>query len=83
MIKDMELSQIIETLLFLGGIIAVWVKVQTKLKELEMRMQALESQLSHVEQQDNRIMSKLDDISDQITELKIKLNDKQDRKTVN
>ena len=79
--QEMELSKIIQLLFFFGAIIAVWVKVQTKLKELDMRMKALEESLKHVEIQDDRIMNKLEEISSQIFDVRLQLNNKQDRKT--
>lgn len=75
----MTLSNFIEIFIFLGGIVGVWISNQTKLKELEIRMLALEKNIRDVEKQDNKIMDKLETISDKINELKIELTNKVDR----
>ena len=75
----MNPSDILEIVVFAGALIGVWVRLQTKLKELDMRMAAMEQNISHVEKQDDKIMDKLEHISEQIHEVKIQLNNKQDR----
>lgn len=52
--------------------IAVYVKLMTKLVELETRVMA-------IEKQDNTISSKLDRIVEDLTEIKIELQNKQDK----
>lgn len=54
--------------------VCVWfyARVQTKLKELEIRIQV-------VERQDAAILSKLDDIGKEMKELNISLHNKKDR----
>ena len=52
--------------------IAVYVKLMTKLVELETRVMS-------VEKQDNTILNKLDKIADDLTDIKIDLQNKQDK----
>ncbi len=54
------------------GLVGFYVKVSTKLKELEIRV-------GTVERQDNVILSKLDTIGKDITDIKVELKTKQDR----
>jgi septal ring factor EnvC (AmiA/AmiB activator) len=70
---------VIQLLLFAGAIVGIYVRMQTKLKELDMRMSAIEQEVAHTQKQDDKIMVKLDQISEQIFEVKIQLNNKQDR----
>ena len=76
--KD-TIGVLLETVLFFGGLVGIWVKTQTKLKELEMRMIAIEADVAHEEKQNEKILDKLDSISNQINEIKIELQNKQDR----
>jgi len=68
----MSVEQVIAAMSLLGGLIAVWIQTQTKLKELEIRMSSLEKQ-------DNRIEEKIDRIEKTLNLLAIKLENKQDR----
>lgn len=54
------------------GLIGIYVKVSTKLKELDIRVSA-------VEKQDNVIIGKLDDIKDDVGEIKVEMQNKQNR----
>ena len=58
------------TLLFL--MIGGYVKIMSKIKELEIRM-------STVEKQDDKILTKLDEIVEKVNEIKIDLRNKQDK----
>lgn len=75
----MTTNELIEIFIALGALIGVYVKLQTKIKELDMKMIALEAKIISSEKQDDRIMDKLDEITDSLTELKIQINNKQDR----
>jgi len=75
----MNPSDILEIVVFAGALIGVWVRLQTKLKELDMRMAAMEQKDKHDDNQNEKVMKKLDHISEQIFEVKIQLNNKQDR----
>lgn len=54
------------------GLIGIYVKVSTKLKELDIRVSA-------VEKQDNVIIGKLDDIKEDVGEIKVEMQNKQNR----
>ena len=58
------------TLLFL--MIGGYVKIMSKIKELEIR-------ISTVEKQDDKILTKLDEIVEKVNEIKIDLQNKQDK----
>lgn len=73
-------SQVLELLIFLGGLAALWIKYQIKMKELEMRIISIEQKMQIVEKQDDKILEKLDHISEQITGIKIEMQNKEDRK---
>lgn len=56
-----------------GGVLfSIYVKVATKMKELEIRLRA-------VEKQDDTILKKLDHITDKLNEISIELTTKQDK----
>ena len=55
-----------------GAIIKLWVDVQVKLAELDVRVKTAESK-------DDILFKKLDQISTQLTELSIQLSNKQDK----
>ena len=61
---------IVQSVLFLGTVIKIHNDVQMKLKELDIR-------LSAVEKQDDEIYQKLDKMMDLIQEIKIQLERKQ------
>ena len=63
---------IVQSVLFLGTVIKFHNDVQMKLKELDIR-------LSAVEKQDDEIYQKLDKMMDLIQEIKIQLERKQNR----
>lgn len=63
---------IVQSVLFLGTVIKIYNDVQMKLKELDIR-------LSAVEKQDDEIYQKLDKMMDLIQEIKIQLERKQNR----
>ena len=77
--ESINSAQVFQFFIFAGGIIGIYVRMQTKLKELDIRLLSLESKIAHVERQDEKIMDKLDSISEQINEIKIQLQNKQDR----
>lgn len=79
MVEQVSLLQVLQILAIIGGGIAIYVKMQTKLKELEIRMAQLEKSVEHNDKQDDLILQKLEDIKDQITELKVEMQNKQDK----
>lgn len=72
-------SQLMQFLILVGGLVSVWVKTQTKLRELDIKIVGIENKIAAVEKQDDKIMEKLEHISEQLNQLKIDLNNKQDR----
>ena len=75
----MEMSQVIAVLSLLGGIVAVWVNTQTKLKEIEMRVVAIEKMGEQAERIDERIEKKLDELQRDINKLFVMLQNKADK----
>lgn len=75
----MELSQVISVLSLLGGIVAVWVNTQTKLKEVEIKLMSLEKQLENSSLRDGTLEKKLDTIFSKLEKIQIQLQNKQDR----
>ena len=75
----MEMSQVISVISLLGGIVAVWVNTQTKLKEVEIKLISLEKQVDNVQNQDNRIEEKLDTIFAKLEKIQIQMQNKMDR----
>jgi hypothetical protein len=55
-----------------GIVISIYVKVSVKLKELDIRVRA-------VEKQDDTILKKLDSISESINDIRVEMQSKQDR----
>jgi uncharacterized protein YoxC len=61
-----------QSILIVGGLIGIYVKISLKLKELEIRV-------NMVEKQDDQIYKKLDHILAEINKMAIALQNKQDR----
>lgn len=61
-----------QSILIIGGLIGIYVKISLKLKELEIRV-------NMVEKQDDQIYKKLDHILAEINKMAIALQNKQDR----
>jgi hypothetical protein len=66
------LTILIQSVGFAIGLFKIWSDLQVKLKELEMR-------LSAVEKQDDEIYTKLDRMMDKLVAIEIALNNKADR----
>lgn len=75
----MSTESILQIIGLLGVIVGLHVKNQTKMKELEMKIIAIENDISHSEKQDEKIMTKLDAIGSDITDIKIQLQNKADK----
>lgn len=75
----MELQDILQIIGLLGVVVGLHVKNQTKMKELEMKIIAIENDITHSEKQDEKIMNKLDAIGSDITDIKIQLQNKADK----
>jgi hypothetical protein len=63
---------IIQSVLFIVGLFKIYTDMQMKLRELDVRMTA-------VEKQDDEMYTKLDRIMDAINEIRLELKDKQNR----
>ena len=68
----MEMSVIMWGLGMLGGLVGIYVRMETKMKELDVRVQALEMT-------DKAMNSKLDDILKALHQIALDLKDKADR----
>lgn len=80
---EFSIGLIIQILLFGAAIVGIYVKLQIKMKEIEMKLIALEARVNHVEVQDEKIMNKLDEmydsINEKLTDIKIELQNKQNK----
>ena len=65
-------TAIVQTIIFVLGLFKIYTDLQVKLKELDMR-------LSAVEKQDDEIYLKLDRLAEAVNELKVLLQNKADR----
>lgn len=63
---------VIQSIAFAIGLFKIYSDVQMRLRELDLRMQA-------VEKQDDELFNKFDRIMDAIQEIKLELKDKQNR----
>ena len=68
----MEMSVIMWGLGMLGGLVGIYVRMETKIKELDVRVQALEMT-------DKAMNAKLDDILKALHQIALDLKDKADR----
>lgn len=68
----MEMSVIMWGLGMLGGLVGIYVRMETKMKELDVRVQALEMT-------DKAMNAKLDDILKTLHQIALDLKDKADR----
>ncbi len=67
-----DMGNFLTVIMIVAGGIGGYVKLMTKIKELEIR-------LNSVEKQDDKIINKLDLIAEAISEIKIEMQNKQDR----
>lgn len=72
MAGEINLSNVLEIFGFGITVVIGWSKMQVKIKELEVRLNAQEKN-------DNRIMEKLERIGEDINDIKLDLQNKQDR----
>ena len=68
----MEISVVMWGLGMLGGLVGIYVRMETKMKELDVRVQALEMT-------DKAMNDKLDDILKALHQIALDLKDKADR----
>jgi len=69
---EINLSNVLEIFGFGVTVVIGWSKMQVKIRELEVRLHAMEKN-------DNRIMEKLERIGEDINDIKLDLQNKQDR----
>ena len=79
MVTEISTKDIIELLLFAAAIAGVYVRLQVKLKELDMKIIALELRVTKTEQEDHELYKKLDQIMNLLTEIRIEVTKKQDK----
>lgn len=66
------LTIVLQSVAFAIGLFKIWIDLQVKLKEVDVR-------LSAVEKQDDEIYVKLDKLAEAVNELKVMLQNKADR----
>ena len=80
---NFQIGNIIELALFIAAAVGIYVKIQVKIKEFEMKLLGLEAKVKGVEHQDEKIMNRLDEmnesINDKLTDIKVQLQNKQNR----
>jgi len=69
-----------QAILMVGGLVAIYVRVNVKLTELDVRMKVSEKRLQDVEVTDNKMNDKLDTIIQKISNVQIELQNKENRK---
>jgi hypothetical protein len=68
----MDNALILEGIVFLSGLLGIWINLTSKVKELEIRVQQMEGS-------NKQILDKLDQIFVITTNIRIDLQNKQDR----
>jgi hypothetical protein len=68
----MDNALILEGIVFLSGLLGIWINLTSKVKELEIRVQQMEGS-------NKQILDKLDQIFIITTNIRIDLQNKQDR----
>ena len=63
---------LLQSVIFLGGLVKIFVDMQVRFKEIEVR-------LNHVESFDEQISKQLANIAETLAEIRLELKDKQDR----
>lgn len=79
MASEINITNIIEIVSFAIALVGVYVRMQVKQKEQEMKIIALEQRVTRAEQEDHNLYKKLDQIMQMLTDIKIELKEKQDR----
>lgn len=79
MAAEINITNIIEIVSFAVALVSVYVRMQVKQKEQEMKIIALEQRITRAELEDHNLYKKLDQIMQMLTDIKIELKEKQDR----
>jgi len=69
-----------QAILIFGGLLTIYVRVNVKLAELDLRMKVSENRLKDVENTDHEMNEKLDKILEKINDVKIEMQNKENRK---
>lgn len=77
--EQFTVGGVLEVLAFSGALITAYVRLQMKIKEIEMNILAINEKLKSVEKQDDKIMEKLDKIFGEINEIKLQMQLKVDK----
>lgn len=76
---SLTLGSLIQIIALVGGMIAGYVSLQIRIKELEMKIMSINERMANVEKQDDKIMEKLDKIFEEINALKVQMQLKADK----
>lgn len=79
MAAEINITNIVEIFLFAASLVGIYVRLQVKAKEQEMKIVALEQRIARAEQDDHHLYNKLDEIMKMLTDIKLELKEKQDR----
>lgn len=69
-----------QAIVMIAGLVAIYVRVNVKLAELDVRMKVSEKRLGDVEATDNKMNDKLDTIIEKISHVQVELQNKENRK---
>lgn len=68
-----------EAILIFGGLIAIYVRVNVKLAELDLRMKVSEKRTADMESKEDKMNVKLDTINEKINMVLVELQNKENR----
>jgi peptidoglycan hydrolase CwlO-like protein len=68
-----------QAVVIMAGLVAIYVRVNVKMAELEIRMKVSENRLGDVEEADIKINDKLDSIIEKINRIHIEIQNKVNR----
>lgn len=80
MSEGWEIFLISQAIAIMGGLVAIYVRVNIKLTELYVRMRVSEKRIESVELTDNKMNDKLDTIIQKVSDVQIELQNKENRK---
>lgn len=68
-----------QAIIIVGGLIAIYVRVNVKMAELEIRMKVSENRIADIERTESKMNDKLDTIIDKINGVQVELQNKANR----
>lgn len=80
MSEGWEIFLISQAVAIMGGLVAIYIRVNIKLTELYVRMRVSEKRIESVELTDNKMNDKLDTIIQKVSDVQIELQNKENRK---